>query len=69
MPGDVGLVAGLLTKVLGFAVGDTTFAELSRENKLKMIMRGINEAIAKDDWGTCDALFAEHRDLLQQTGP
>lgn len=62
-------VAELLTKALGFAVGGTTFGELTRENKLKMIMRGINEAIAKNDWVTCDALFGEHRELLHQTGP
>lgn len=62
-------IATLLTKALGFAVGDTTFGELTREHQLKLIMRGINEAIAKDDWGTCDALFGKHRELLHETGP
>ena len=70
MAGDpITAVAELLTKALGFAVGGATFGELTRENKLKLCMRGLNEAIAKDDWATCDALFGELRDLRQQTGP
>ncbi len=62
-------IATLLTKALGFAVGDTTFSELTRENQLKLIMRGINDSISRDDWATCDALFERHRELLHQTGP
>lgn len=62
-------VATLLTKALGFAVGEQSYGELTRENKLKLIMRGINEAIAKNDWATCDSLFGEHRELLHETGP
>ena len=69
MPGDVGLVAALLTKVFGFAVDDTGYSELKRENKLKLIQRGIDEAISKNDWPTCDALFGELRTLREQTGP
>lgn len=70
MAGDpITAIATLLTKALGFAVGDTTFGELTRENQLKLIMRGLNEAISKDDWVTCDALFERHRSLLHETGP
>jgi hypothetical protein len=69
MPGDVGLVAAFLTKALGFAVDETGYKELTRENKLKMLARGYNAAIERDDWATCDALLNEYRELRQQTGP
>jgi hypothetical protein len=69
MPGDVGLVAKLLGEIFGFVVEPTGYEQLSRENKLKMLMRGINECIKKDDWASADLLFAEYRELRQQTGP
>lgn len=62
-------VAELLTKAFGFAVDANGYAELSRENKLKWIMRGVNDAIAKDDKPLADALFAEYRELYSETGP
>lgn len=70
MAGDpVTAITVLLTKALGFAVGDMTFAQLTLDSQLKLTMRGINESIAHDDWPTCDALFGKHRELLQQVGP
>lgn len=69
MPGDVGLVAKLLSEILGFAVDPTGFEQLTRENKLKFLMRGINESIATNDWARADMLFAQYRELKQQTGP
>lgn len=69
MPGDVGEVAKLLGAIFGFAVDPDGYEQLSRESKLKFLMRGINEGITKDDWVTVDALFAEYRFLRQQTGP
>jgi cyanophycinase-like exopeptidase len=69
MPDPVSAVATLLTKVFGFAVDENGYQELTRENKLKLIGRGINDAIAKNDWPACDALFGQYRELYQQTGP
>lgn len=69
MPGDVGLVAKLLSEILGFVVDPDGYEQLTRDNKLKFLMRGLNEAIAKDDWTRADILFANYRELLRQTGP
>lgn len=69
MPGDVGLVAELLSKVFGWAVDPDGLAQLRLDGQLKMIMRGINEAIAKDDWASVDRLFAQYRELRNRTGP
>ena len=63
MPGDVGLVAELLSKVFGWLVDPTGYEQLTLDNKLKFMMRGINEAMAKCDWATVDTLFAEYREL------
>lgn len=69
MPGDVGLVAKLLSEILGFAVDPDGYEQLKRENKLKFIMRGINEGIHKNDWARVDLLFAQYRELLNEVGP
>lgn len=69
MPGDVGLVAKLLSDVFGFIVDQDGYERLTRENKLKFLMRGINECIRKDDWPMADRLFAEYRELRIQVGP
>ena len=69
MPGDVGLVAKLLSEIFGFVVDPDGYEQLTRDNKLKFLMRGINEAIPKDDWARADCLFANYRELRQQTGP
>jgi hypothetical protein len=69
MLGDIGLVAKLLSDVFGFVVEPTGYEQLSRDNKLKMLMRGINECLTKDDWVRGDLLFAEYRELRQQIGP
>ena len=69
MPGDVGLVAALLTKIFGFVVDEDGLKKMSREKKLKWIQRGIDDALAAGDLDTMDALFAEYRLLRQQTGP
>jgi hypothetical protein len=65
----IAAVAELLSKVFGYAVDPNGYEQLSRENKLKFLARGINEAIAKEDWASCDLLFAQYRELRQQTGP
>jgi hypothetical protein len=69
MPGDIGAVATLLSKVFGFVVDPDGYEQLKRDNKLALIARGIDEAIANRDWPTCDLLFGELRALRQQTGP
>ena len=68
MPGDIGLVAALLTRVFGFVVDKDGYAALTRERQLKFLMRAINDATEEGDWATVDALFAEYRLLKQQTG-
>ena len=67
--GDVGAVAKLLSEVFGFVVDPTGYEQLARENQLKLIQRGINEAITNSDWVRCDVLFAELRELRTQVGP
>lgn len=67
--GDVGAVAKLLSEVFGFVVDPDGYEQLTRENKLKFLTRGINECIHKDDWARVDTLFAQYRELRQQTGP
>lgn len=70
MAGDpVTAVATLLSQVFGFIVDPDGYEQLARESKLKLIQRGIDEAIGKNDWVTCDVLFGRLRDLRQQTGP
>lgn len=66
MPGDVGLVAELLSRVFGWLVDPTGYEQLTLDNKLRLIMRGINDAVAKNDWAAVDALFAEYRELRTQ---
>ena len=69
MPGDVGLVAKLLSEILEFSIDPDGYARLDRDNKLKFIMRGINAGIKKDDWTRVDLLFAHYRELLHAIGP
>lgn len=69
MAGDVGAVALLLSQIFGFAVDPDGYEQLKRENKLKLLARGLNDAIEKGDWAVVDAVFDEFRELRQQTGP
>jgi hypothetical protein len=65
MPGDVGLVAALLTKVFGWAVDPTGFALMEMNHKLEVIHAGINVALDKGDNDTVDLLFQQYRELRQ----
>ena len=67
--GDVGLIAKLLSEVFGFAVNEDGYKEMSRENKLKWIQRGVDDAIVNNNWAAYDQLLAELRSLRTQTGP
>ena len=69
MPGDVGLVAALLTKVFGFVVDPTGYEQLSREIKLRTVRRGLSAAIENNDWDAADTLFDEYRQLRTEAGP
>ena len=69
MPGDIGLVAKLLSEVFGFVVNEDGYKEMSRENKLKWLGRGVQDAIDNGDMATYDQLLAEYRSLRTQTGP
>jgi len=62
-------IATLLSQVFGFIVDPEGYEQLARENKLKLIQRGINDAISKNDWAACDRLFVQLRELRQETGP
>jgi hypothetical protein len=57
----------LLNKVFGYVTDPTGWAQLTRDNQLKLIMRGCNESIAKNDWPTYDGLMGNYRELRQQS--
>ena len=69
MPGDIGLVAKLLSEALDVYVNPTKYEEWSRERKLKWLMRGVNDTLENNDRATHDSLLAEYRELHAQTGP
>jgi hypothetical protein len=69
IPEAIAEVAKLLTKVFGFTVDPDGLAQLKRENQLKLLMRGIDESIGKNDWASCDALFGQYERLRRETGP
>lgn len=60
-------VAKLLGKVFGFVVNPDGFARMSRDSQLKMIARGMDEAISKNDWATVDSLFGSLERLYHET--
>ena len=64
---SVEAIATLLTKVFGFAVGSKTYDDMTREHKLKILLEGINVALDQGDSDSVDRLFAEYRQLRQQT--
>lgn len=63
IPEAIAEVTKLLSKVFGFAVNPDGFARMSRDSQLKMIARGMDVAILKNDWPTVDSLFG-HLDRL-----
>ena len=68
MPGDVGLIAELLTKVLGFVVDPTGLAAMKREHQLEVIHSGIKIGVDQGDWAAVDLLFQQLRELRDATG-
>ena len=69
MPGELGPIAELLTKILGYSVDPTGLEQDTRESKLDMLMKGVNAAIDQKDGAACNQLFAAYRELRQKTGP
>lgn len=63
MPGDVGLVAQLLTKVFGFVVDPTGLEAMKREHKLEVIRVAMQVALDNGDSDAADALFEQLREL------
>ena len=62
-------IATLLSEIFGFVVNPDGLASMTREAKLKWIMRGVNDALANDDRAAADALFGYYRELYAQSGP
>lgn len=67
MPGDVGLVAKLLSEVFGFVVDEDGYERWSRERKLRWLARGIEDALNTDNMALYDQLLAEYRRLRDET--
>lgn len=67
MPGDVGLVAALLTKVFGFVVDPTGLSTMRREHEQEVIHAAFKIAMDQNDTATADQLFARLRELSART--
>jgi hypothetical protein len=67
MPGDVGLVAALLTKVFGFVVDPTGLAAMKREHELEVIHAAYTIALDRGDTDAVDALLERLRELSAKT--
>ena len=69
IPEAIARVAELLSKIFGFVVDPTGLTALKRENLLKLLMRGVDEAISHNDWPACDALLRQYEQLRGEVGP
>ena len=67
MPGDVGLIAELLTKVFGFVVDPSGLATMKREHQLEVIHSGIKIGVDQGDWAAVHLLFQQLRELRDAT--
>jgi len=68
MPGDVGLVAKLLSEVFGFAVNPDGLEKMKLEHQIEVIRAGIKIAVDNGDDDAADALFEQYRELSKRTG-
>lgn len=68
MPGDVGLVAKLLSEVFGFAVNPDGLEKMKLEHQIEVIRAGIKIAVDNGDDDAADALFEQFRELSKRTG-
>jgi hypothetical protein len=66
MPGDVGAVAILLTKIFGFVVDPTGLAAMKREHELEVIHAAYKIALDRGDTDAVDALLDRLRGLSQK---
>lgn len=69
MPGDVGLVAKVLSEVFGFAVDPDGLEQMKIEHRIEVIHAGVVIARKQRDTDRLDILFAEYRELSRHTGP
>ena len=67
MPGDVGLVAALLSKVFGFVVDPTGLASMKREHELEVIHAAHKIALDNGDTDAIDALYVRLRELSERS--
>jgi hypothetical protein len=63
MPGDVGLVAKLLSEIFGFVVDPDGLARLQREHEMEVIRAGLKIALDRNDIGAADQLYQRLREL------
>lgn len=68
MPGDVGLVAQLLTKIFGFIVDPDGLAAMKREHELELINAALKIALDQGDETAVDLLFMRFRELSAKAG-
>jgi hypothetical protein len=68
MPGDVGLVAALLSKVFGFVVDADGLAKMKREHQLEVVNAGIRVALDQHDYAAVDLLFEQLRRMSADGG-
>jgi hypothetical protein len=67
MPGDVGLVAALLSKVFGFVVDPTGLSAMKREHELEIIHAAHKIALDNGDTDAIDALYVRLRELSERS--
>jgi hypothetical protein len=59
MPGDVGLVAGLVKEVFTFFAGEDGYAEFKRRQELAAIKAKAADALKRGDWDALRVHTAE----------
>ena len=66
MPGDVGLVAGLLHRLVDFFINEDQLPEIRRRRQLAALRKAADEALAKRDRAEHARLVAEFERLSDQ---
>jgi hypothetical protein len=66
MPGDVGLVAGLLHRLIDLFVNEDQLPEIRKRRQLAALRRAADEALAKRDLAEHARILDEFRRLSDQ---